>query len=46
MSKTEKHVEYFPNGKKYREETYKDGKEIEATYWDENGNEINRPRWL
>ena len=41
-----KHTYWYDNGQKWIEITYKDGKEIEATYWDENGNEINRPRWL
>ena len=33
-------ITYWENGKKYREKTYKDGKEIEATYWDEYGNKL------
>ena len=38
MSKTEKHVEYWPNGQKMFEGTYKDGEMIKETYWDEDGN--------
>jgi len=39
MSKTEKHLDYYPNGEKFREYTSKDGKEIEKTLWTyyENG---------
>ena len=38
MSKTEKHIEYYPNGNKKEEGTYKDGKDdkITSLYW-ENG---------
>jgi len=29
---------WYENGQKMREGTYKDGEEIERTYWDEDGN--------
>ena len=38
MSKAEKHVEYWPNGQKKEEGTFKDGKqEGKWTWWYENG---------
>ena len=38
MSKMEKHIEYYPNGKIKEEGTYKDGEKDEKwTYWHENG---------
>ena len=38
MSKKEKHIEYWPNGQKKEEGTYKDGKKDGLwTYWYENG---------
>ena len=33
-------VEKHENGKKSREQTYKDGKKVSETKWDEEGNEI------
>ena len=38
MSNTEKHIEYYPNGKKKEEITYKDGKKDGLfTWWYGNG---------
>jgi len=39
MSKTEKHIEHYPNGQKRIEGTYKDGELISQECWDEDGNE-------
>jgi len=41
MSKTEKHVEYWPNGQKMFEGTYKDGECISEQCWDRGGYEID-----
>ena len=39
MSKTEKHVEYWPNGQKKEEGTLKDGEQDGLwTFWYEGGN--------
>ena len=37
MSKTEKYIEYHPNGNKKEEGTYKDGKLISKKEWNEDG---------
>ena len=37
---TEKHVEYWPNGQKKGEGTFKDGELIKETNWDKDGNEL------
>ena len=38
MSKTEKHIKYYPNGNKKEEGTFKDGKKDGLwTWWYENG---------
>ena len=37
MSKAEKHVEYWPNGQKKEEGTFKDGEHGLKTYWYKNG---------
>jgi antitoxin component YwqK of YwqJK toxin-antitoxin module len=38
MSEIEKRVEYYPNGQKLVEGTYKDGEVIKETRWDKDGN--------
>ena len=37
MSKTEKHIEYWPNGKKRIEGLVRDGIDVKMTEWHENG---------
>ncbi len=34
-------TEWYENGQKKRERIYRDGKEIESTYWDEDGDLID-----
>ncbi len=37
-----KYTEWYENGQKRSEETWKDGKFIEVTLWDEDGNVIEQ----
>ena len=37
MGEKEKHIEHYPNGKKKKEGTYKNGRKISVKEWNEDG---------
>ena len=38
-------VDKYENGQKKHEVTWKDGKKLSGTYWDEEGNEVEIDEW-